>query len=710
MEQDFRRPCRVQTTLALVLLVGLTTGAIAAPADEPADSNHDAEPVISEVVVTSQRRQQAKLSHAGNIAQLDVATIRRVQHQHIHELMSQVAGAWVVRGSGQEHQSAIRSPVLAGGGSCGGFLVLEDGIPIRPAGFCNVNQLLETHSTQARSIEVIRGPGNALYGSNALHGIVNVLMPMPGDRHAPNLALEYGANNFVRARASLPFNPGSPWLASAVYADDGGFRDDSGYRQAKLHLKHNWRLPEGDFTMGFTATGLDQDTAGFIYGEDAYKDSGINRSNPNPEAFREVNSQRLYGLWSSEHKGFDIDVRPYFRHSGMEFMHYAQPGKPVEENGQVSTGVISAFIFEGADHALITGLDFEWSDVYVRQTQSEPASGSPRQRATRPQGKHYDYDVDAVSIAVFAQAEYQLKARMSLGAGLRLEYIHYDYDNRMLAGNTREDGSSCGFGGCLFTRPADRTDSFTNLVPNLSAGFQLNDETRVYANLARGYRVPQMTELYRLQNGQEVSDLDSETIDSFELGLRTSQGTWSGEFSLYAMRKQDSVFRDAEGFNVSGARSRHHGVEADVNWQFSPAWWLSANASYARHSYDFDYTPPRGEQFVSGNDIDTAPRWLASARLRFAPASAWWGELAWTYLGEYYLEPQNRFSYPGHQLFNLRIGARVSARLELVARLNNLADEPVADRADFGGGDYRYLPGRGRELFVELRYFPRDLQ
>lgn len=706
MEQDFRHPGRVQVTLSCVLLAGLITGPVAAPADQLADGINNDETVISEIVVTSQRRQQPKFLHAGNIAQLDAETIERVQHQHIHELMSQVAGAWVVRGSGQEHQTAIRSPVLTGGGACGGFLVLEDGIPIRPAGFCNVNQLIETNADQARSIEVIRGPGNALFGSNALHGIINVLMPTPGDAYAPNLAIEYGANNFIRARASLPFKHDSPWRAGFVYADDGGFRDDSGYQQAKLYAKRKWLLTEGDFTVGLTATSLDQDTAGFIYGEDAYKDPGINRSNPSPEAFREADAQRLYAMWSTQYRGLDIDVRPYLRHSRMEFMHYALPGQPVEENGQTSAGVISSLTFEGPNHTVITGLDIEWADVFVRQTQSGPAEGSPRQRATRPQGRHYDYEVEAISMAVFGQAEYQLSERVSVGAGLRFEYIHYDYDNLMLAGNTRDDGSGCGFGGCLYTRPADRTDSFSNLVPNLSAGFLLNDDTKVYASLARGYRVPQMTELYRLQNGQQVSDLDSENIDSFEVGLRTSRSTFFGELSVFAMRKWDSVFRDAEGFNVSGARSSHRGMEADINWQFAPDWMLSANASYARHTYDFDFMPPRGEQFVSGNDIDTAPRWLASARLRFDPTNAWWAELAWVYLGEYYLEPQNRFTYPGHNLLNLRLGTSLSKAFELVARLNNITDKSVADRADFAGGNYRYLPGRGRELFVELRYFP----
>ena len=45
----------------------------------------------------------------------------------------------IQRGSGQESLTALRSPVLTGAGACGAVLVLEDGIPIRPVGTCNVN-------------------------------------------------------------------------------------------------------------------------------------------------------------------------------------------------------------------------------------------------------------------------------------------------------------------------------------------------------------------------------------------------------------------------------------------------------------------------------------------------------------------------------------------------------------------------------------------
>ena len=80
--------------------------------------------------------------------------------------------------------------------------------------------------------------------------------------------------------------------------------------------------------------------------------------------------------------------------------------------------------------------------------------------------------------------------------------------------------------------------------------------------------------------------------------------------------------------------------------------------------------------------------------------------LQWTSTGEYVLDAENRFTYPGHDLLNLRARFAVSPRLSVTARLNNLLDTAYADRADYAFGQYRYFPGRGRELFVELRFSP----
>jgi len=660
-------------------------------------------PELDEIIVTSHRREQTVLSQAGNIDRVDSKTLEWISAQHIHEVMNQIAGAWVVRGSGQEHQTAIRSPVLGGGGACGGFLPLEDGIPVRPAGFCNINQFIELYTEVARSIEVIRGPGNALYGSNALHGTINVLMPMPG---SPSyLSLDAGANDFLRGTLILPTKADAPWLVAATYTHDGGFRDDSGFDQGKLHLKRSWIGSNDSFTLGFTATTLDQQSAGFIEGKDAYRDSSVNRTNPDPDAYREVSSQRLYGIWMRSTGAGDLDVRPYLRNSDMEFLHFQRPGKPAEKNGHQSAGAMISFTAQTGNRLTIFGLDVDLSQSFLRQTQLGSTTGNSRQRETFPEGKHYDYKVDALNLAAYAQYEWEVSDRWTFNAGARLDYAHYDYDNRMLDGNTRDDGTPCGFGGCVYSRPADRSDSFLNLVPNVSASYRLSEFTNLFANLARGFRVPQALELYRLQSGQQISDLDTETVNSLELGYRTSRDRWFSEISLYAMRKRNSVFVDAEGYNVNGARSHHIGVEWRFDWSLLQDFLLHLNAAYGHHTFDFT-AQGRGAQFISGNDIDSAPRWLGNAELRWNPPTPVSAGLQLTTLGKYYLDSQNRYSYPGNMLVNLRFAWSVGDRTSLFLRMYNLADKDVADRADYAMNTYRYLPGRGREWFVELRYTP----
>ena len=664
------------------------------------------EPVLTEIVVTAQRRAQSTLELAGNIQRLDARAIREIAPQHPHELMNNIAGAWIVRGSGQEHLTAIRSPVLSGAGSCGGFLLLEDGIPIRPSGFCNVNQMFELFTEMARAVEVVRGPGNALYGSNALHGIVNTLMPLPGD--LPYLGLEYGANDFARVRVSLPGGEDARWHAAAMFGYDGGFREDSAHRQGKLHLKHQGRLAGGDLTLAFTATTLDQDTAGFIFGFEAYRDEALSKTNPIPDAFRDAASQRLYAIWTRAVGDIALDIRPFLRHSDMSFLHHFAPGTPLEKNGQVSAGALISASFGWGDSSWTAGLDIEWAEAFLDQFQSDPTEGPPRLAETRPQGQHYDYEVAQYALAPYLQVDWSLGARWALTAGLRFEHIRYDYNNLMLDGNTRDDGTPCGMGGCLYTRPADRSDHFNNVAPKLQVQYRLDDDAIIYGGLTRGFRAPQMTELYRLQNGQLVSDLDSEQLDSLELGWRTEQPSWRADIAAYVMRKRDSVFRDAQGFNVSGARTRHQGIEASLAWALGERWLATLDGSWARHRYDFTFTPVRGEQFIAGNDVDTAPRWLGSMRLRFTPNEDLDLELQWIHQGDYFMDAQNLHRYSGHQLLNLRAGWWLGDQTRLTLRLNNLADRRYADRADFAFGRYRYFPGRGREWFLEFRYLPEN--
>src|SRR5690606_3285978 len=112
-------------------------------------------------------------------------------------------------------------------------------IPLRAAGFCNINELFEAFSEQAQRIEVIRGPSNALYGSNALHGVINVIMPRAPQQTEGRIGLELGSFDYRREELSYGGSSGRHgFLVNITATHDGSFRDDAGYDQQKLHLRH----------------------------------------------------------------------------------------------------------------------------------------------------------------------------------------------------------------------------------------------------------------------------------------------------------------------------------------------------------------------------------------------------------------------------------------------------------------------------------------
>ena len=91
--------------------------------------------------------------------------------------------------------------------------------------------------------------------------------------------------------------------------------------------------------------------------------------------------------------------------------------------------------------------------------------------------------------------------------------------------------------------------------------------------------------------------------------------------SIYAgiLYKNNFIFRDANGFNISDGKTRHSGLESLLTWQANDAIRISTNLSWARHVYDFNRELGRGEVILKGNEIDTAPAWLGALRILWQP-------------------------------------------------------------------------------------------
>lgn len=662
---------------------------------------------VEEVVVTGTREAEQLRDFAGSISLVKGDDVTLVGSTHHSEIMNRAPGTMIQRNSGEESLTAIRSPVLSGPGSCGTFLFLENSVPIRPTGFCNVNELFEVNSEQASSIEVLRGPAGVIYGSGAMHGAINVISAQPGDMPARSLALEGGPDEYYRGKLGLSQKSDATDIGGVVVAShDGGWRDSSGLEEQKLNVGLTHRRGDAQMGLDLAATNLNQETAGFIQGFNAYRNEAIAKSNLNPEAYRDAYAVRLTGRYEQPlSDNAQLAVRPYARYSRMDFLQHFLIGKPLEENGQESVGVLTALDFTAFNNTrFLTGVDVELAQGFLKETQAGPATdGAPAANAIRPAGKHYDYQVDSRVAAVYGQLEQPFAERWKATGGVRYEYVNYKYDNRMINGNSAENGATCP-GGCLFNRPADRSDDFNNVTSKLGLSYEITDDHTLYVTATRGYRAPDTSELYRLQRQQSIADLDSERLDSIELGARGFFGPLSYSFAAFTMDKDNVIFRDSNGFNVSDGRTKHEGVEYEFSWAALETLSLALAGTYAKHTYDFNRVIEQGETIVAGRDIDTAPRHINTARLNwsFLPSAA--AELEWVSVGKYFVDAANANEYPGHDLLNLRVSWQAAENWRTILRLNNVTDRAYADRADFAFGNYRYFPGRGRTLFVEVRY------
>jgi iron complex outermembrane recepter protein len=632
-----------------------------------------------EVIVTAERREQPITEEGSSIAVLGRDELQRLGAHHPAEALNRTPGVNYHRGSGVENLPAIRSPVLNGGAGAGSFLVLEDGVPVRAAPFANINQVYETNLEFAERLEIIRGPGTVVHGSNAVHGVINVITPAAQESA---LQLEAEAGSFGRARASVLAQANGRLGAFAATHEDG-WRDNALLDLQKLLLGWDGAAGAWNLHLRGSASNLEQETAGFVIGANAYDNGDLARGNLNPEAYRDSQIVRATLIASRRISDVDVTLTPFVRHIDTDLLLHFFPSKALEETTQSGGGVQSSFAWDRADWRLLAGVDLDRSTMSLTETQSIPTVG------TFPQGVHYDYDVDAFTRAAYAQATWRPNEDWSLTLGARGEQIDYEYDNHA------QDG---GFG--RFLRAPDREDDFSVLTARFNVVRRFDGGAIAYANYTTGARPPQATDLYSLQTTQTPGEQDVEDIASTEAGLRLPIGDAHVGFVIYDMHKRHGSFRNANGLTVTDTRTAHRGVELEFEAPLLTGLSLSGWISYADHTYDFD-SP--ADDIANGARIESAPEWTSALQLLWRPTSTTELELGWQHIGDYITEASGEHEYPGHDVFSLRAAWEVTASAEVFASVRNLTNTDYAERADFAFGNDRYFPGEDRAFSFGVR-------
>jgi outer membrane receptor protein involved in Fe transport len=675
--------------------------------------------VVDEIIVTTTRSDSLRIDNPGNIATLDPS---KTVNLFPVELLNQAPGVHIHRGSGQEHLTAMRSPVLVGGAGAGSFLYLEDGIPMRAPGFANVNALMDAMPQADGSVEVVRGPGSALYGSNAVHGLVNFISaPLDEAGASADIAVGSYARHAISLKSAQDHGAFMTRLTLDLNGDADGYRDQQSFAQQKARLEAAWQDGPTGYRLSVAHMNLNQETAGYIKSEadlddpadagelpaacqgltvPAYENEACAKTNSNTDAFRDASATRLYVRMTTDlDDGATLTLTPYLRSTDMDFLlHFLSTADPLEQNSHDSYGLQASYARDAGWLSYIAGLDIELTEGNLKEIQTN----GPDQYFNYLPGTHYDFDVEAQVIAPYVHAVWSLSPATDITTGLRWEMTDYDYTNKIEANRF----------GKLY-RPESQSNDFSDVSPKFGLVHRLADNRRVFANLTRATRAPQVTDLYRLRDRNaddevpEIDNIDSETLDSLEIGYRAVYPALSYEAAAFIMQKENYHFRDGNDFYETDGKTDHMGIELSLDWMLARDWALAAQLTYAQHEYAFDREVGGNnpaEEIKDGNTIDGAPETLANTSLRYKYDERTFIKLNWEHVGSYYMDASNSAEYDGHDIFALTTDYVLSGQSRLSLRIDNLFDEDYAKRADKWFKDNRYFPGEGRRFMARISH------
>jgi len=669
-------------------------------------------------------REKAKLSETSlSVGVIEGQSIRFTKPTHPQEILGQVPGVAVSVTNGEGHQTAIRqgyttSPV---------YLFLEDGIPIRATGNFNHNSLYELNIPSAGGIEVIRGPGTALYGSDAIGGIVNVLTRTPSNKNAQEVSLEYGSNDYARLLASMDRNLGDEgaFRGDVNITHSPGWRLKTAYERQSVNLRVDTEYNQDTLVKTiFAFTKIDQETGANSALPYAYY---INSPTTNLRsvAYRKVDALRLStSIEKDLGDGRLLTITPYIRNNNMDLNgSYNFTGDArIEKTEVFSLGMLVKHrqaLNDPWNTKLILGLDTDISpssrdeqQVVLSYTDLVSGNSLYRQYKSYTLGNSlYNYDVTYQSTSPYVHIESSPVSTLHLSAGLRYDVSSYKMENKRTAGYF---SSTTNY---YYYTPANAEISYSRLSPKLGAVFELNDRHHLYATYNQGFRTPSESQLFRggrastqaeaLALSNAANALKAIEAEQYEVGLRGNGKGYKYDVVVYQLTKKNDLLsqKDSTGYAVqtNNGETTHTGIELGFEKSINDQFVIYLATSYAEHQY-VDWVTSTVN--YSGKTIEQAPNKLSNIRINWIPTITTNVQLEWVHVGSYKLDQANTYGdYPGHKLLNLRLSHMYSKEILLSARFMNLENKRWADSASQSSSSGAlYAPGLPFTAYAGLEY------
>lgn len=433
-------------------------------------------------------------------------------------------------------------------------------------------------------IEIVRGPGSSLYGSNALFGVINVVTKRGRDFQGVEFSGEAGSLETYKSRLSYGsrYSNGAELLLSGSYYESEG--DDRLYYSEFDDPATNNGIAENSdndrYRSLFASVSLNDFTL-----EGAY----VRRDKRMPTGAYETVFNDSRALLTDEEAFIDLKYESIFK-NGLTFaskiyyayyyyygdypFDYADPGDP-------------PYVVVNKDYSKA-----EWwgIDVHVSRNLGNSnkiiLGGEFRDNVRQDQG-NYDEAVylddrrSSTFWALFIQDELKMSDSVLLNAGLR-------YDNY--------------------------SDFHDMISPRVALIYSPTEATALKALYGRSYRTPNAYELY-YNDGNETQkasmDLDPEEIETYELVLEQQIGeNLRGTISIFHYEMTDLITYTTDPAdnllvfrNLDNVKS--DGIEAEIEGKFPDV--LEGRVSYSyqetRNRSTDEFLPNSPRHMVKANVI-----------------------------------------------------------------------------------------------------------
>ncbi len=563
-------------------------------------------------------------------------------------------------------------------------------------------------------IELVAGPSSALFGSEAVGGVLNLTTRGTGvlDRTGRYL----GGDQTVRAssgdrslvsRTAVELGEGGQWgfrggLTVREYGDvraarlgrllNTGYSENAFDARLDLALAPNWTATINhqslwqDDVPRTHSTVFSVPFAGTRSGSDLQRDKDHAR-----------------GLSYLKIRGASDRAWMKSLEVTWSYQSRKEEERRVRANGDVidQSFVSDLFAASAIATAAIGGIDWTYGfdlsreQVDSARTDTDPAGGASIVRLQGPVGTDARYDQSGM----FVRGVIDLSERMTLEAGVRLSLIQ----------------SSIGrFADPVSGNPRSLSQEWSDLSGSIRTSYAAEGHT-VWLGFSRSFRAPNIADVSRFgrsrTNEIEVASLtlEPETFDTFELGYRGEMGALDLGLNAYTTRLNDYIatvptgrIRDGliEVARRNAAAGRVSGIEVSLGTDLGSGFALSWNATWLRGRLTAPTLGGPVEEPISRIQPLTS-----NVRFAWERSDIWAvGELTLTdrasdLSGGDLLDveriPPN--GTPGYALLNVRSGIRFGERLAVSLALNNLLNE--AYRAHGSGNNE---PGRHVTVGIRL--------